>query len=131
MNTPQPQAESLLTYTHAVYALQALAVLAGLATARTVVHSFIFSMPSILALIMSYVRRSDARGTFLESHFTWQIHTFWLAVLISVALWIVTFPLKLVLIGFPLFYLGLAALTLWIIYRIVRGWIALRDHRPV
>jgi uncharacterized membrane protein len=121
----------LLTYTHIVYALQAIAVIAGLATARSVVHSFIFSLPSIIAVIMSYVRRSAARGTFLESHFRWQIRTFWVALIAAAALWIVTFPLKLVLIGFPLFYLGLALLALWIIYRIVRGWLALRDRRPI
>lgn len=131
MNAPRPAAEPLLTYTHAVYALQALAVILGVASGRSVVRSFIFTLPSIIAVIMSYARRSAAYGTFLESHFRWQIRTFWIAMLIAVALWIVTLPLKLVLIGFPLFYLGLTLLALWIIYRIVRGWVALRDHRPV
>jgi uncharacterized membrane protein len=132
MNAPRPAAaEPLLTYTHVIYALQALAVIVGLATARSVVRSFIFSLPSIIAVIMSYARQAAARGTFLESHFRWQIHTFWISLVYAAALWLVTFPLKFLLIGFPLFYLGLAALAIWIIYRIARGWLALRNHRPV
>jgi uncharacterized membrane protein len=132
MNAPRPAAdESLLTYTNIVYALQALAVIIAFASARSVVRNFIFSLPSIIAVIMSYARQAAARGTFLESHFRWQIHTFWVALVCAVALWVVTFPLKFLLIGFPLFYLGLALLAIWIIYRIARGWLALRDRRPV
>jgi uncharacterized membrane protein len=131
MATPRPAEESLLAYTQVIYLLQALAVIVGIATARSVVHSFIFSIPSIIAVIMSYARRPAASGSFVATHLTWQIHTFWIALLAALALVIVTFPLKLVLIGFPLYYLGLAALALWIIYRIARGWLALRDRRPV
>jgi len=131
MATPRPMDDSLIPYTHVVYALQALAVILGLASARSVVRYFIFSLPSIIAIIMSYARQPAARGTFLETHFRWQIRTFWVALICSVALWVVTLPLKLVLIGFPIFWLGLALLAVWIIYRIARGWLALRDHRPI
>ena len=72
---------ALVTYTHIIYALHALSVLIGVTGPATVIGSFIFGLPSIIAVIMNYVRRSEARGTWLESHFTWQLRTFWFAVL--------------------------------------------------
>jgi uncharacterized membrane protein len=44
-----------------------------------VLGSFLFGWPSIIAVIINYVKRSEARGTWLESHFDWQIRTFWFA----------------------------------------------------
>ena len=64
-----------------IYALHALAVLIGLTTMHTVVLSFVGGLPSIIAVIMNYARRSATVGTFLESHFRWQIRTFWYALL--------------------------------------------------
>jgi uncharacterized membrane protein len=123
--------ESLVTYTHVIYALHALAVLIGLSTFHTIIGSFVWGLPSIVAVIMNYARRSATLGTYLESHFRWQIRTFWYAVLWSVVIWAVSVPLMLVLIGFPLFVVGHWALAVWIIYRIARGWLALKDHRPM
>ncbi len=126
-----PVDETLITYTHIIYALHALAVLIGITTAATVVGSFVCGIPSIVAVIMNYVRRSATRGTFLESHFQWQIRTFWFALLWALLIWAVTLPLMLVLIGIPLFIAGFGALGIWIIYRVARGWLALRDRRPM
>jgi len=123
--------ESLITYTHVIYALHALSVLIGLTTAATVVGSFVCGVPSIVAVIMNYARRSETRGTFLESHFRWQIRTFWFAALWALIIWAITLPLLIVLVGFPLFFISFAALAIWIIYRVVRGWLALRDRRPM
>ncbi len=123
--------ESLITYTHVIYALHALAVLIGLSTFHTIVGSFIWGLPSIIAVIMNYARRSATVGTFLESHFRWQIRTFWFAVLWSVLIWAVAVPLMLILIGIPLFILAHVALGVWIAYRVVRGWLALKDKRPM
>ena len=64
---------SLVTYTHVIYGLHALSVFIGLTSAATVIGSFVFGLPSIVAVVMNYMRRSDARGTFLESHFEWAI----------------------------------------------------------
>ncbi len=91
--------ESLITYTHVIYALHALSVLIGVTTFHTIVASFIWGLPSIIAVIMNYARRSATLGTFLESHFRWQIRTFWFAVLWSVVIWAVSVPLMLILIG--------------------------------
>lgn len=119
--------ESLVTYTHVIYALHALAVIIGITTFHTIVGSFIGGLPSIIAVIMNYARRSATRGTYLESHFRWQIRTFWYAVLWAVVCALVI----LTLIGIPIAIAGLLALSIWIAYRVIRGWLALRDHRPM
>jgi uncharacterized membrane protein len=123
--------ESLVTYTHVVYALHALAVLIGISTAHTIVGSFVGSFPSIIAVIMNYARRSATYGTYLESHFRWQIRTFWYALLWSVLIVVLSMPLMLVIIGFATAIIGLWLLGLWIAYRVIRGWLALRDRRPM
>ena len=76
--------ESLVTYTHVIYALHALSVLIGITTVHTIVFSFVGGLPSIIAVIMNYARRSATVGTFLESHFRWQIRTFWFARVVGV-----------------------------------------------
>jgi uncharacterized membrane protein len=123
---------SLVTYTHVIYALHALSVLIGLTSPATVVGSFVFGLPSIIAVIMNYARRTDARGTYLESHFSWQIRTFWFALLWIVVAGIVSAPLVLLVgLGILTFYFAAAVIGLWVIYRVARGWLALRDGRPV
>ena len=70
---------SLITTTHIIYGLHALSILIGLTSAITIVGAFVFGIPSIIAVIINYVNQANARGTFLESHFRWQIRTFWFA----------------------------------------------------
>jgi uncharacterized membrane protein len=123
--------DSLITYTNVIYALHALAVVMGVLTSATIVLSFVASVPSIIAVIMNYVRRSEVRGTFLDSHFSWQIRTFWFALLWAVIIWAVSLPLMLVVIGFGTYFVGLLLLGVWIIYRVARGWFALRDRKPM
>jgi uncharacterized membrane protein len=120
---------SLVTTTHVIYALHALSILIGVTTAATVIGAFIFGLPSIIAVIINYVKRSEVRGTFLDSHFRWQIRTFWFAALwaaLGLFLWVV---LAIVLIGFVIGPAILILTGLWVIYRVVRGWLALRDWR--
>jgi uncharacterized membrane protein len=139
MSTPSPPItaeaphvdESLITYTHVIYGLHALAVLIGLSTVHTIVGSFVGGLPSIVAVIMNYARRSAVRGTFLESHFRWQIRTFWFALLWSIAIVLLSLPFMLIIIGFAFAWIGLSALGIWIAYRVVRGWLALKDRRPM
>jgi uncharacterized membrane protein len=126
----QPDA-SLISYTHVIYALHSLSVLIGLTSAVTIVGSFIFGLPSIVAVIMNYARQSDVRGTFLESHFSWQIRTFWFALLWVLVILAVSLPLMLIAVGFLTLVGGYVLLGLWVIYRILRGWLALGDRRPV
>ncbi len=68
---------SLVNTTHLIYALHALSLLIGITTAATIIGAFVFGLPSIIAVIINYLKRDEVRGTFLESHFRWQIGTFW------------------------------------------------------
>ncbi len=122
---------SLVSYAHIIYALHSLSVLIGLTSAWTIVGSFVFGLPSIIAVIMNYARQSEVRGTFLESHFRWQIRTFWFAFLWVVVILALSLPLMLIMVGFFTLGIGYVLLGIWVIYRIIRGWLALRDQRPV
>jgi len=127
----RPLDESLITYTHIIYGLHAFAVVMGVLTSASIVGNFIFSIPSIIAVIMNYAKRSQVRGTFLESHFTWQIRTFWWALFWAIIIGGVSFVLAFVLIGFVTWIVGALLLGIWVIYRVMRGWFALRDRRPM
>lgn len=118
-------------YTHLMYALHALSILIGITSAAFIVTAFVFSLPSIIALIMNYARRSAVRGTWLESHFRWQSRAFWLALAWLVGTSLVFWPLALFLIGIPLLLLSYFLIGVWAVYRIARGWLALRDGRSV
>jgi uncharacterized membrane protein len=124
-------APSLVTLTHVVYALHAVSLVIGAFGAATVVGSFLLGWPSIIAVIINYVKRGDVRGTYLESHFSWQIRTFWYALLWVVIAALISLPLMVVLIGFVTWPLLLFALGVWAVYRIARGWLALRDGKPM
>jgi uncharacterized membrane protein len=122
---------SLITLTHVTYALHALGLAIGAFGASTVVGAFVFGWPSIIAVIINYVKKGEARGTWLESHFRWQIRTFWFALAWVVLIVLVGGVLTLVLVGFVILWIGLFLLGIWAIYRIARGWLALRDRRPI
>jgi uncharacterized membrane protein len=122
---------SLVKLTHVTYALHALGLAIGAFGASTVIGAFVFGWPSIIAVIINYVKRGDARGTWLESHFRWQIRTFWFALLWVLVVGIVGALLTIVIIGFAVWAIGLLALGLWAIYRIARGWLRLNDRQPM
>ena len=125
---PRP---SLVTTTNLIYGLHAISLVIGAFGAATVVGAFLFGWPSIIGVIINHIKRDDVRGTFLESHFRWQIRTFWYAVLWALVGGAISLLLTLVLIGFLLWPVVMFALGVWAIYRITRGWIALRDGRSM
>jgi uncharacterized membrane protein len=119
--------DSLIQWTHAIYALHAFSLLTGIIGAATVVGAFLTGWPSIIAVILNYVKRGDVRGSWLESHFRWQIRTFWFGLLWTVlcGLFVVfTLGIGLIVVWVPFLFVGF-----WFVYRIVRGWLALRDRR--
>lgn len=118
---------NLITLTHVVYGLHAFSAIVGLTTAAFVVTAFLTGWPSIIAVVINYVKRGDVRGTFLESHFSWQIRTFWWALLWAV----IAGLLFITIIGIPLAWVIAVTAGLWVLYRIVRGWIALLSHKPL
>jgi uncharacterized membrane protein len=120
-----------VTTTHIVYALHAVSLVIGAFGAASVIGTFIFGWPSIIAVIINYVKRGEARGTWLESHFAWQIRTFWYALLWAVIVGIVSALLFVVVIGIGTWIVGMFVLGIWAIYRIARGWLALKDGKPL
>ena len=126
---PAASEQSLIGWTQAIYGLHAFSLLTGILGAATVVGAFLTGWPSIIAVILNYVKRGDVRGTWLESHFRWQIRTFWFGLLwvsICIAFVVLTFGLGILVAWLPILLTGL-----WFIYRIVRGWMALGDRRPM
>ena len=119
--------QGLITLTHVIYALHAFSALTGLAGSVFVVTAFLTGWPSIIAVIINYVKRDEVRGTFLDSHFGWQIRTFWYALLWA----LLALLLVVTIIGLPLAWLMALVVGLWVLYRIVRGWLALVARRSM
>ncbi len=117
---------------HIIYALHTLGLVLGAFGAATVIGSFLFGWPSIIAVIVSYIYRGEAKGTWLESHFAWAIRTFWIALVIAIVVGLISAPLIL-LFGFGLvtWFIGMFALGIWAVYRIARGWLRLNDKQPM
>ena len=101
---------NLKTITQVVYALQAL--------------SFMFGLTAVVGLIINYVKRDDVAGTVYQSHFDWQIRTFWWGLLWSVLGFILILALGLGLVI-------LFAAWVWAVYRVVKGWLKLTEGKPV
>ena len=101
--------KNLKPLTTVVYALQAV--------------GFFVQITWIVAVVINYVKLDDVKGSWLESHFRWQIRTFWWGLLWAV-IGAITF---LIVVGWFI----LAADTIWIIYRIVKGWLYLNDNKPI
>ena len=135
MNSPATSLKtadaSLVGYTHWMYALHAASALIGMFSSAFIVTAFLFGLPSIIAVVMNYIRRSDARGTYLESHFSWQLRTFWFALLWVTVVLLLSLPLFFVLVGFVTFPIGIFVIGIWVIYRVARGWLKLKDGQPV
>lgn len=104
-----PNAESAKQLTTVIYALYAA--------------SFLVGITSIAAIIMNYIKRDDVAGTYLESHFRWQIRTFWFSLLWG---FIGVFTML-----FGIGVLILLADAVWVIYRIVKGWLNLNEGKPM
>lgn len=121
----------LVTYTNIMYALHAIGVVVGVLTAATIVGAFLFGLPSIIAIVMNYIRQSEVRGTWLESHFRWQRRTFWFAFLWIMFTVVFSAVFVLIVIGIFMIWIGFAIIGLWVLYRVIRGWLALRDGRPM
>jgi len=112
---------------HIVYGLHAFSALSGIISSATIIGAFVFGWPSIIAVIINYVTRSNVRGTWLDSHWRWQLRSFWFA-----ALWLlIAVLLAVTLIGIPAAILVIAFTSIWVLYRVIRGWIALLGNKPM
>jgi uncharacterized membrane protein len=125
-NTLEPR-ESLVTIANVIYGLHAIGIVIGLVGASTIVGAFLFSIPSIIAVVLNYIWRNDTKATYLESHFRWQIRTFWFG-----WLWIaIGFICLVTIILSPIALAIFVGITAWVVYRVAKGWLRLRDKRPM
>ena len=100
----------------------------NLKTVATVVYAlqaagFFVGITWVAAIVIDYVKKDEATGTWLESHYRWQIRTFWWGLLWAVIGGITA----LVFVGFVILFVD----AVWIIYRIAKGWLALSENRPM
>ena len=117
--------QGMVTLTHVLYGLHAFSALTGLLSPALVVTAFLTGWPSIIAVIINYVKRSEVRATWLDSHFSWQIRTFWFALL-----WLVIGAIAFAtVIGIPVAIVLWLGTGIWVLYRIIRGWMALGSQR--
>ncbi len=107
---PKPKLDGLIQVTQVVYILQAISLFTGICL--------------IIAVIVNYVKQDDVQGTWLASHFRWQIRTFWFTLLWSIVgaatLWI--------------FFIGAliwGVASIWLIYRIIKGWLRLCEGKEM
>jgi uncharacterized membrane protein len=105
----EEQLKSLKTLTVVNYGLYAAAL--------------VFPVTAIVAIVINYVKKDDAAGTWLESHFRWQIRTFWFGLLWAV----LGFITYVIIIGWVILIVD----CIWIIYRVVKGWLNLNDNKPM
>ena len=119
--------DGLVTLTHVIYGLHAFSALTGMLSPAMILTAFLTGWPSIIAVILNYVKRGEVRGTWLDSHFSWQIRTFWFA-LLWLAIGAVLFA---TVIGIPFAVVLWFATGIWVLYRIIRGWLALPSQKAL
>ena len=122
----EPTSEQVML-THLMYAMHIFSAAAGLSASVFVVTAFLSGWPSIIAVILNYVKRGDVAGTFLESHFRWQLRTFWVALLWVVICVALALTVIFIIVAWPLAVL----VGLWVFYRLIRGWLAPLDRKPL
>ena len=104
-----PKMKENLTLTHVIYGLYGAAL--------------VFGLTAIVAIVLNYIKREEIAGSFLESHFRWQIRTFWYSLL-----WGFIGALTFILI-IGIFIL--IADLIWYIYRIAKGWLRLNEGKAM
>ncbi len=119
--------ESLVRLTHIIYLLHGFSALMGILGPALIITTFLTGWPSIIAVILNYLKRNEVRHTYLDSHFGWQIRTFWYTLL-----WLVIAAMLFAtVIGILFAYVLAVGAGIWVIYRIMRGWMALNDGRSM
>lgn len=109
-----------ITITHVLYGMHAVA-------------PFTLWTFAIIAMIIGVVKRDDVRGTWLDSHYAYLSRTFWWGLLWAIAAWVVFWVLGLLTLGIGMLFLWVlpVAVLVWYLYRVIRGWINLNDHKTV
>src|SRR3989441_6562526 len=133
-DTPAPPAApsaSLISTTLVVYALFGVAALVGLASSGFPLIAPLSGIVGIIGIILAYVKRGEATGTWLASHYRWLIRTFWYSLLWGLIGLLLFLALALVVIGFIIGPAVWIATSIWVLYRLIRGYLLFKDNKPV
>ncbi len=128
---PVAPSASLISTTLLIYALYGIAAVFGLVSSGFPLIAPFFGVLGIVAVIIAYVRRSEAAGTWLASHYRWLIRTFWFSLLWAMVGGLILVTLGLILIGIPIAFGIWIAATIWVIYRLVRGYVLFKDSKAI
>lgn len=123
----QMPSANMVQLTYLIYGLHLFSAVNGVLTSAFIVTAFLSGWPSIIAVLLNYIKREDTRGTYLDSHFRWQIRTFWFALLWLVAGAILVFTI----IGIPLAWILIMIIGLWVLYRMMRGLAQLMNQEAM
>jgi uncharacterized membrane protein len=129
--TPATERQPPVTAMLIVYILFGAAAVLQIASSGVAVPAPLLTLVGIVGVIIAYVKRDDARGTWLESHVSWLIRTFWWSTLWAVIGWIVLILFAIVIVGFVLGPIVWAVTAIWVLYRVLRGYLAFKDSRPI
>jgi uncharacterized membrane protein len=127
VESPRPPTTSALV----VYLLFAVAAILGIIGHGFLVGAPLFTLIGVIGVIVAYITRGDVRGTWLESHLSWLIRTFWWSLLWNCLGWLVFWALVWILIGVPIAWTIWIATTIWVIYRVVKGYLHFQRNEPV
>ncbi len=116
-----------ITLAYIIYGLHAFSALSGVLSPMLVITTFLTGWPSIIAVILTYAKRDDVKGTFLESHFKWTLHTFWFALI-----WVLIGGfLFITIVGLVFSIFIWVGAGLWVLYRIIRGLLNLTSEQAM
>jgi uncharacterized membrane protein len=113
------------------YALFGAAAVVALVSSGFPAATPLMGLVGIAGVIVAYVKRGDAQGTWVASHFNWLIRTFWYSFLWGVVGALVLLVLGIILIGIPIALLIWAVASIWVIYRVIRGYLVFKESRPL
>jgi len=113
------------------YLLFGLAALTQIGGSGIAVPAPLLTFIGLIGVIVAYVKRSESRGTWVESHMTWLIRTFWWSTVWALIGWALLVLLAIVLIGFALGPLIWAITAIWVLYRVIKGVVYFKDQRAI
>jgi uncharacterized membrane protein len=122
---------SLISTTLLIYALLGVAAVVGLVSSGFPLIAPLTGIVGIVGIILAYVKRSEATGTWLESHYRWLIRTFWYSLLWGAIGAVVFVLLAIIIVGLFIGYLIWVATTIWVLYRLVRGYMLFNESKPI
>jgi uncharacterized membrane protein len=122
---------ALISMTLVIYALFGVAAVAGLASSGFPLIAPLMGIVGIIAIILAYVKRADAAGTWLASHYRWLIRTFWFSLLWGIVGAVIFVVFAIILIGLVVGYAIWVATTIWVLYRLIRGYVLFNASQPV